>query len=77
MPNLYEFWRGLDRGGRVRFCNDANISYKYMESHLIHGRKKPSMETVQAIVNASNNKLTHKSLFEFFLGSSTVAQEKL
>ncbi|WP_353173093.1 XRE family transcriptional regulator [Acinetobacter rudis] len=73
MPNLYEFWRGLDKGERVQFCNEAKISYKYMESHLIHGRKKPSMETVQAIVDASNNKLTHKSLFDFFLGNSTVA----
>jgi len=38
-----------------------------MESHLIHGRKKPRMETIQAIVDASNNKLSHKKLFDFFL----------
>lgn len=41
-----------------------------MESHLIHGRKKPSMETIQKMVDASDEKLTHKGIFEFFLGSS-------
>ncbi|EXI35181.1 hypothetical protein J647_3730 [Acinetobacter baumannii 846928] len=44
-----------------------------METHLIHGRKKPRMETIQKMVDASNQKLTHKSLFEFFLGTSKTA----
>ena len=44
-----------------------------MESHLIHGRKKPRMETIQAIVEASNNKLSHKNLFDFFLKKTPTA----
>lgn len=71
MLTLYDFWRGLSKGERIQFCDDAKISYRYMETHLIHGRKKPSMETVQKMVDASNQKLTHKSIFDFFLGKST------
>ena len=67
MVTLYDFWRGLDKDQRIQFCETTDISYGYMESHLIHGRKKPRMETIQAIVEASNNKLSHKNLFEFFL----------
>lgn len=71
MLTLYDFWRGLSKGERIQFCDDTKISYRYMETHLIHGRKKPSMETVQKMVDASNQKLTHKSIFDFFLGKST------
>ena len=67
MPNLYEFWKALSEPEKNKFCERVGVSYGYMESHLIHGRKKPRMETIQAIVDASNNKLSHKKLFEFFL----------
>ena len=65
--NLYDFWRSLTKEGRINFCQKANLSYGYMETHLIHRRKKPSMETIQAMIDASNEKLSHKSLFDFFL----------
>lgn len=68
MLTLYDFWRSLEKNERIQFCETTKISYGYMESHLIHGRKKPSMETIQKMVDASNKKLTHKSIFEFFLG---------
>lgn len=74
MFTLYEYWRGLEKHERIQFCEKSNVSYGYMESHLIHGRKKPSMETVQALVDASDEKLSHKGLFEFFLQKSTAAQ---
>ena len=67
MPNLYEFWKALSEPEKNKFCERGGVSYGYMESHLIHGRKKPRMETIQAIVDASNDKLSHKKLFEFFL----------
>ncbi|QQN89406.1 MULTISPECIES: XRE family transcriptional regulator [Acinetobacter] len=67
MRNLYEYWKSLSEDERHIFCSRAGVSYGYMESHLIHGRKKPRMETIQAIVDASNNKLSHKKLFDFFL----------
>lgn len=73
MITLYDFWRGLDKDQRIKFCETTKISYGYMESHLIHGRKKPSMETIQKMVDASNNQLTHKSIFDFFLNKSSVA----
>lgn len=44
-----------------------------MEVHLIHGRKKPGMDTLQAIVDASNKKLTHEGLFNFFLNKAPAA----
>lgn len=70
MPNLYSFWRELSECDRKEFCKKAEVSYGYMETHLIHGRKKPRMETIQKMVDASNQKLTHKSLFDFFLRTS-------
>ncbi|MDH0032040.1 MULTISPECIES: transcriptional regulator [unclassified Acinetobacter] len=74
MLTLYEFWRGLEKSERIQFCETASISYRYMESHLIHGRKKPSMETIQKMVDASNKKLTHEGLFNFFLGKTSEQQ---
>lgn len=73
MITLYDFWRGLEKEERIQFCETAKISYGYMESHLIHGRKKPSMETIQKMVDASNKKLTHKSIFDFFLRKTNAA----
>lgn len=73
MVTLYDFWRGLTKAERVKFCEATQISYRYMENHLIHGRKKPSMETIQKIVDASDQKLTHKSIFEFFLSKSVAS----
>lgn len=70
---LYDYWKGLSKEERVRFCEKSKVTYGYMESHLIHGRKKPSMETVQAMVDASNKHLTHKSIFDFFLQQHRVA----
>lgn len=67
MLNLYEYWKTLSEVEKSQFCSRVGVSHGYMESHLIHGRKKPRMETIQAIVEASNNKLSHKNLFEFFL----------
>ena len=73
MLNLYEYWKALSETEKNQFCQRIGVSYGYMESHLIHGRKKPRMETIQAIVEASNNKLSHKNLFEFFLKKSNSA----
>ncbi|MBP8005841.1 MAG: XRE family transcriptional regulator [Acinetobacter sp.] len=74
MLTLYDFWRGLEKVERIHFCEVTSISYGYMESHLIHGRKKPSMDTIQKMVDASNKKLTHEGLFNFFLGTGTKQQ---
>ena len=73
MVTLYQYWKDLTPDERKKFCSDVGASYNYMESHLIHGRKKPSMEKIQAIVDASNEKLTHKGLFEFFLNRGSAA----
>jgi len=73
MPNLYDYWKTLSEAEKNQFCSSVGVSYGYMESHLIHGRKKPRMETIQAIVEASNNKLTHKNLFDFFLKKAPTA----
>jgi len=73
MPNLYEYWKALSETDKDLFCARVGVSYGYMESHLIHGRKKPRMETIQAIVDASDCKLSHKALFDFFLKKEVVA----
>lgn len=73
MLNLYEYWKSLNKNQKNIFCQKVGVSSGYMESHLIHGRKKPRMETIQAIVEASDNQLTHKDLFEFFLKKTSNA----
>jgi len=73
--NLYEFWRKLNEEEKSIFCEKVGISYSYMESHLIHGRKNPRMRTVQAIVDASDKQLTHQSLFNFFLKKERITQK--
>ncbi|WP_286715166.1 XRE family transcriptional regulator [Acinetobacter sp. UBA2581] len=73
MQNLYDYWKSLSEDEKHIFCSRVGVSYGYMESHLIHGRKKPRMETIQAIVDASNNKLSHKNLFDFFLKKTPIA----
>lgn len=73
MMSLYDYWKALSEPEKREFCGTVGVSYGYMESHLIHGRKKPRMETIQAIVDASESKLTHKALFEFFLKKTIAA----
>ncbi|MFV5443361.1 XRE family transcriptional regulator [Acinetobacter oleivorans] len=75
MLTLYSYWRGLNESERLKFCEEAKVTYGYMETQLIHARKKPRMETIQKMVDASNKKLTHKSLFDFFLGTSKTVSE--
>lgn len=75
MLTLYSYWRGLNESERRKFCEEAKVTYGYMETQLIHARKKPRMETIQKMVDASNKKLTHKSLFDFFLGTSKTVSE--
>ncbi|MGU3288511.1 XRE family transcriptional regulator [Acinetobacter radioresistens] len=73
MLTLYDYWKGLSREQRIAFCEKTKITYSYMEVHLIHGRKKPGMDTLQAIVDASDKKLTHEGLFNFFLNKAPAA----
>ena len=71
--NLYDYWKSLSEEEKKIFCVEAGLSYGYMEVHLIHGRKKPRMETIQALVDASKKQLTHESLFNFFLKETQIA----
>ena len=73
MLDLHTYWRALPEAKKAEFCLKVGVSHGYMESHLIHARKKPRMETIQAIVGASEKKLTHEQLFNFFLRKNTEA----
>ncbi len=65
--NLYLFWRGLSAEQRKSFCKTAGIGYRYMDNHLVHRTKKPSIKTVDAMVRASNDALTHQGVIGFFM----------
>ncbi len=65
--NLYLFWRGLSAEQRKSFCKTAGIVYRYMDNHLVHRTKKPSIKTVDAMVRASNDALTHQDVIGFFM----------
>ncbi|AZC01425.1 XRE family transcriptional regulator [Acinetobacter pittii] len=67
MFNLYSWWRGLTQEQRKKFCVNANVGYRYMDNHLVHRNKNPSIKTVDSIVRNSNGEITHKGLIEFFL----------
>lgn len=72
MLTLHSYWRGLSESDRIKFCEKAEVTYGYMETHLIHARKNQEWKQSK-MVEASNQKLTHKSLFDFFLGTSKTA----
>ncbi|HDX6065146.1 XRE family transcriptional regulator [Acinetobacter baumannii] len=67
MFNLYKWWRSLSHEQRKNFCLKANVGYRYMDNHLVHRNKNPSIKTVDSIVRNSNGEITHKDLIEFFL----------
>ncbi|WP_257234907.1 MULTISPECIES: XRE family transcriptional regulator [unclassified Acinetobacter] len=69
--NLYLFWRGLSAEQRKSFCKTAGIGYRYMDNHLVHRTKKPSIKTVDAMVKASNDALTHEDVIGFFMQASS------
>ena len=69
--NLYKFWRELTPDERRSFCINASIGYRYMDNHLVHGKKSPSIKVLDAMVSASNGKLTHKDLVSFFVESNS------
>lgn len=72
--NLYSFWRSLTADQRKAFCKKAAIGYRYMDNHLVHKTKKPSIRVVHAMVLASNKELTHEGVIKFFV-SDAVAKE--
>lgn len=39
MLTLHSYWRGLSESDRIKFCEKAEVTYGYMETHLIHARK--------------------------------------
>jgi len=41
-----------------------------MDNHLVHRTKKPSIKTVDAMVKASNDALTHEDVIGFFMQES-------
>ena len=69
--NLYKFWRELTPDDRRIFCERASIGYRYMDNHLVHGKKTPSIRVLNAMVSASEGKLTHKDLVDFFVESNS------
>lgn len=68
--NLYSFWRGLTAEQRKSFCRKAGIGYRYMDNHLVHRTKNPSIKTVDAMVKASNDALSHEDVIGFFMQES-------
>ena len=64
--NLYQFWRGLTPDARQTFADKTGVSYRYIDIQLIHRRRNPPISTLDAMVEASQGKLTREGLIEFF-----------
>lgn len=73
MKTLYEYWRSLSENEKQEFCQKVGVTYEYMNIHLIHKRRKPRLDAIQSMVDASNGVLTLESLFDFFLSNQATA----
>lgn len=65
--DLYKWWRGLTQAERKDFCRRAKVGFRYMDNHLVHRNKNPSIKTLDAIVKNSSGQITHKDLIEYFI----------
>jgi uncharacterized protein HemY len=64
--NLYDYWRKLSKSEKSEFAVKAVLSEQYIETHLIHRRKKPLIETMQRMAEASDGEVSYDDLFTFF-----------
>ena len=66
VSDLYKYWRALAPEAREDFAQKSGVSYRYINIQLIHRRRKPPISTIDAMVTASQGKLTREGLIEFF-----------
>jgi hypothetical protein len=64
---LYEYWRSLSEEDKRDFCAAINLTFDYVNVQLIHARRKPRIECIQAMVDHSKGQLTLQGLFDIFL----------
>ena len=67
MSDLYDYWSNLSHTEREAFAADSRLSVAYINTHLIHRRKIPSLAALKRLADASNGKLTYHGLCDFFI----------
>ncbi len=67
MSNLYNYWRSLDDNQKESFAQRCDLKADYIETHLIHKRKTPPLDRLMKMAQASNGRLSHHGLCDFFL----------
>ena len=61
-----EFFRGLDEAQRNEYAERAGTTSDYIRVHLIHARRVPRPELMEALVLASDGQVTRNEILEHF-----------
>ncbi len=66
MSNLHKYWLGLSPEQRQEFADKSGLSADYINTHLIHRRKIPSLSAIRRLADASDYGLDYLGLCDFF-----------
>ena len=69
------FYNGLDDFERSAFADNAGRSRRYIETHLLHRRKMPTVQTMQNLASASSGACTYADVLDFFYGPNLAAKQ--
>ena len=70
MGNLHTYWLGLSPKDRKDFAAKSGLSHDYINTHLIHRRKIPSLSAIDCLATASNGDLSYHGLCDFFISKT-------
>lgn len=70
MNNLRKYWLSLSPEQRQKFADSSVLSAEYINTHLIHRRKIPSLSAIKRLADASNGNLDYHELCDFFVESN-------
>lgn len=70
MSNLHKYWLELSPEGRKAFAARSELSADYINTHLIHRRKIPSLSAIDRLAAASNGELSYHGLCDFFISET-------
>jgi hypothetical protein len=67
MSNLHKYWLDLTPEQRQEFADNSVLSADYINTHLIHRRKIPSLSAINRLAEASHGELSYHGLCDFFI----------
>jgi hypothetical protein len=69
MKNFELYYKQKSKEERESFAFKAHTSQAYIEIHLLSGKKKPTMDTMQNIADATDGEFQYADIVDFFYKS--------